>query len=80
MLQLGRAEAALAAFARLTELQPDSLAARQAHAIARSPPDNSMFAPQRFCRQLEGAYLQMFDRLRKGERPAPLRISTPQSA
>jgi protein O-GlcNAc transferase len=48
--------------------------------LARRPLDNSMFAPQRFCRQLEGAYLQMFDRLRKGGRPAPLRISTAQSA
>ena len=33
MLQLGRADNALAAFARLAELQPDSLAARQGHAI-----------------------------------------------
>jgi protein O-GlcNAc transferase len=48
--------------------------------LARSRPDNSMFAPQRFCRQLEGAYQQMFDRLCKGGRPAPLRISTPPSA
>lgn len=34
MLQLGRPDAALDAFARLTELQPYSLPARQAHAIA----------------------------------------------
>jgi tetratricopeptide (TPR) repeat protein len=34
MMQLGRPDAALGAFARLAQLQPDSLAARQGHAIA----------------------------------------------
>jgi protein O-GlcNAc transferase len=44
--------------------------------LARSASGSSMFAPQVFCRQLEAAYLQMFERLRNGERPSPLRISS----
>jgi protein O-GlcNAc transferase len=38
-------------------------------------PGSGLFAPQRFSRQLETAYMHMHERRLKGERPSPLRIS-----
>jgi predicted O-linked N-acetylglucosamine transferase (SPINDLY family) len=42
--------------------------------LQRSRPDNALFAPERFCRQLETAYRQMHERRLKGEHPSLLRI------
>jgi protein O-GlcNAc transferase len=43
-------------------------------------PGSGLFAPQRFSRQLETAYMNMHERRLKGERPSPLRISPDRSA
>ena len=41
--------------------------------LRKSNHGNSLFAPQRFCRQLETAYLQMQDRRLRGERRPEMR-------
>jgi protein O-GlcNAc transferase len=43
--------------------------------LAKSLPGNTLFSPQRFCRQLETAYLHLHDRRLKGEGPSQLHIS-----
>jgi len=43
--------------------------------LASSPPGNALFAPQRFCRQLEAAYVHMHQRRLKREPPSLLRVS-----
>jgi protein O-GlcNAc transferase len=42
--------------------------------LQRSRPGNALFAPERFCRQLETAYRRMHERRLKGEHPSLLRI------
>jgi protein O-GlcNAc transferase len=42
--------------------------------LARARPGSALFAPQRFCHQLESAYRQMHERQLKGERPSLLRV------
>ena len=43
--------------------------------LARGLPGTALFAPQRFCRQLESAYQQLHERRLKGERPSVLRVT-----
>ena len=42
--------------------------------LMKSVPGNALFAPQKFCRQLEAAYLQMHERRFRGERPSVMRL------
>jgi predicted O-linked N-acetylglucosamine transferase (SPINDLY family) len=43
--------------------------------LARGLPGTALFAPQRFCRQLESAYQQLHERRLKGGRASVLRIT-----